>query len=174
MKEDGYKKQRKRESRGEFNMVKLLSCILLLLASFSSFSQVDDECPEKPDYIVFDEVDMRICELIIDHGLSNIPESANSAVASIYTEKHLYDERDYWVASFVFDNGVSSYYLYNRKENKVNAINLGEFTKQLQAVNRCNNRPEIPLFKKVFEVLAFERVNRLIKSFQPQKNSDNK
>ncbi|AZS50393.1 hypothetical protein DM558_06210 [Entomomonas moraniae] len=131
-------------------MYKFIS-FMLILASFATFSQADEElpCPEKPYYIIFDETDMEVCDLIIDHVLLDKPMSAHSAVASFYTDKHFYEKRDYWIASFVFDNGTQEYYAYNQQEDKVQAMSSEQFFKKLQSVNRCNARPEIPLFEKV-------------------------
>lgn len=135
-------------------MYKLISAVLVLTI-FATFSQADEDhsCAEKPYYIIFDETDMKVCDLIIDYVLLDKRTSAHSAVASFYTEKHFYEKRDYWIASFVFDNGTQEYYAYHRQDNKIQAMSSELFLKNLQFVNRCNARPEIPLFKKVIKNL---------------------
>lgn len=135
-------------------MYKFISFVLILI-SFATFTQADEDfpCPEKPRYIIIDEPDTKVCDLITDYALLDKPKSAHSVVASFYTEKHFYDKRDYWVASFVFDDGTQKYYDYNRQKNKVHAISSEQFIKNLQSVNRCNAEPKGPLLEMVFKNL---------------------
>lgn len=131
---------------------KWMRFIVLFLSSFTLVSKADEalSCPEKPYYIRFDGTDMETCNFIIDYGLSDKRlVSESSVIVSIYTEKHFEDQRDYWVASFAFGDGSYLYYIYNNKENKINAVNSKEFTEKFQSINRCNARPEMPLFKTV-------------------------
>ncbi|AZS49456.1 hypothetical protein DM558_01095 [Entomomonas moraniae] len=135
-------------------MFKFIS-VVMILTFFATLSQADEDllCPEKPHYIVFDEADIKVCDLILDHALLDKPMSAHSVVASFYTEKHFYDKRDDWVASFVFDDGTQKYYGYNQQENKIQAMSSEQFFKKFKSINRCNASPEIPLFKKVIQNL---------------------
>lgn len=136
--------------------MKLIQYIIVLFCLFfsitSSYAEINiEKCQtNESDYIIFDEYDSHIAEKIIDYKLHNQPEKRESSIIKIFANENS-DDRNYWLASFQFDDQSQQYLYYQVEPDNFTEIDKNQFEVLLPKIVECNQNKQTPIYSENFD-----------------------
>ena len=124
----------------------------LLFSITSSYAEINiEKCKtNESDYIIFDEYDSQIAEKIIDYKLHNQPEKRESSIIKIFANENS-DDRNYWLASFQFDDQTQQYLFYQVEPDTFIEIDKNQFEALLPKIVECNQNQQTPIYSENFD-----------------------
>ena len=124
----------------------------LLFSITSSYAEINiEKCKTNDsDYIIFDEYDSQIAEKIIDYKLHNQPEKRESSIIKIFANENS-DDRNYWLASFQFDDQTQQYLFYQVEPDTFIEIDKNQFEALLPKIVECNQNQQTPIYSENFD-----------------------
>ena len=128
----------------------VLFCLLFSITS--SYAEINiEKCKtNESDYIIFDEYDSQIAEKIIDYKLHNQPEKRESSIIKIFANENS-DDRNYWLASFQFDDQTQQYLFYQVEPDTFIEIDKNQFDALLPKIVECNQNQQTPIYSENFD-----------------------
>ena len=128
----------------------VLFCLLFSITS--SYAEINiEKCKtNESDYIIFDEYDSQIAEKIIDYKLHNQPEKRESSIIKIFANENS-DDRNYWLASFQFDDQTQQYLFYQVEPDTFIEIDKNQFEALLPKIVECNQNQQTPIYSENFD-----------------------
>lgn len=128
----------------------VLFCLLFSITS--SYAEVNiEKCKtNESDYIIFDEYDSQIAEKIIDYKLHNQPEKRESSIIKIFANENS-DDRNYWLASFQFDDQTQQYLFFQVEPETFIEIDKNQFEALLPKIVECNQNKQLPIYSENFD-----------------------
>ncbi|OCF92585.1 hypothetical protein A9G17_05360 [Gilliamella sp. wkB7] len=124
----------------------------LLFSITCSYAEINiEKCKtNESDYIIFDEYDSQIAEKIIDYKLHNQPEKRESSIIKIFANENS-DDRNYWLASFQFDDQTQQYLFYQVEPDTFIEIDKNQFEALLPKIVECNQNKQTPIYSENFD-----------------------
>ena len=124
----------------------------LLFSITSSYAEINiEKCKtNESDYIIFDEYDSQIAEKIIDYKLHNQPEKRESSIIKIFANENS-DDRNYWLASFQFDDQTQQYLFFQVEPETFIEIDKNQFEALLPKIVECNQNKQLPIYSENFD-----------------------
>lgn len=128
----------------------VLFCLLFSITS--SYAEINiEKCKtNESDYIIFDEYDSQIAEKIIDYKLHNQPEKRESSIIKIFANENS-DDRNYWLASFQFDDQTQQYLFFQVEPETFIEIDKNQFEALLPKIVECNQNKQLPIYSENFD-----------------------
>ncbi|AHN26963.1 hypothetical protein GAPWK_2390 [Gilliamella apicola] len=128
----------------------VLFCLLFSITS--SYAEINiEKCKtNESDYIIFDEYDSQIAEKIIDYKLHNQPEKRESSIIKIFANENS-DDRNYWLASFQFDDQTQQYLFFQVEPETFIEIDKNQFEALLPKIVECNQNQQTPIYSENFD-----------------------
>ena len=128
----------------------VLFCLLFSITS--SYAEINiEKCKtNESDYIIFDEYDSQIAEKIIDYKLHNQPEKRESSIIKIFANENS-DDRNYWLASFQFDDQTQQYLFFQVEPETFIEIDKNQFEALLTKIVECNQNKQLPIYSENFD-----------------------
>lgn len=128
----------------------VLFCLIFSITS--SYAEINiEKCKtNESDYIIFDEYDSQIAEKIIDYKLHNQPEKRESSIIKIFANENS-DDRNYWLASFQFDDQTQQYLFFQVEPETFIEIDKNQFEALLPKIVECNQNKQLPIYSENFD-----------------------
>ncbi|OCF96609.1 hypothetical protein [Gilliamella sp. wkB308] len=128
----------------------VLSSLLFFIPNSYAEINIKTCQTNKTDYIIFDEIDSQIAENIIEHKLHNQPEIRENTIIKVFANENN-DDRNYWIASFEFEDQTTQYLFYQVDENKFIDIDQQQFETLLPKIVKCNQNQQVPIYSENFD-----------------------
>lgn len=127
----------------------LSSLLFFINSSYADISIKKCQASES-SYIFFDESDSNLVEKLIDYQLHDQLEERENTVIKIFANENA-DDRNYWLASFQFDDQQKEYLFYQADQNEFIQIDQKQFQTLLPKIVECNRNKLVPIYSENFE-----------------------
>ncbi|MCO6551738.1 MAG: hypothetical protein J6563_02035 [Gilliamella sp.] len=128
----------------------VLSCLCFFVPISNADINIKKCQPNQNDYIIFDEYDVKISEKIIDYKLYDQPEKRENSVIQIFANENS-DDRNDWIASFLFDDQSEQFLFYQVDQDKFIEIDKKQFDALLPKIVECNQNKQVPIYSENFD-----------------------
>ncbi|OCG30268.1 hypothetical protein A9G34_02395 [Gilliamella sp. Choc4-2] len=127
----------------------IINLIGLLFSITSSHAEISiNKCKTNgSEYVIFDEKDSQIAENIIEYQLHNQPDLRENSIIKIFANENNND-RNYWIASFEFEDQDNKFLFYQVDQNKFTEIDQTQFQILLPKIVECNNNKLVPIYSE--------------------------
>jgi hypothetical protein len=130
----------------------LYAIVLSFLYFFVSTSHADidiKKCqPNQNGHVIFNDDDDKIAKKIIDYKLHDQSEKHEYIIIKIFANEN-HDDRNDWIASFLFDDKFEQYLLYQVDQNQFIDIDEKQFDALSSKIIECNQDKQTPIYRKV-------------------------
>ncbi|MWP61432.1 hypothetical protein [Gilliamella sp. Pas-s25] len=128
----------------------VLSCLCFFIPISHAEISIKKCQSNQSDYIIFDEYDAKIAEKIIDYKLHDQPEKRENSIIQIFANENS-DDRNDWLASFLFDDESEQYLFYQVEQDEFIEIDKKQFETLLPKIVECNQNKQVPIYSENFD-----------------------
>ncbi|OCG21915.1 hypothetical protein A9G22_08815 [Gilliamella sp. App2-1] len=128
----------------------VLFCLCFFVPTSNAEISIKKCQSNQNNYIIFDEYDANIAEKIIDYKLRDQPEVRENSIIKIFTNENS-DDRNDWLASFLFDDQTEQYLFYQVDQDEFIEIDKKQFETLLPKIVECNQNKQTPIYSENFD-----------------------